>query len=86
MEGIHLNKIYDHYKGGRYLTLLLIEDSTNDRIVDGVKNKMVVYVSLNNVKEKIWCRLLSEFIEEVKWPDGSMRPRFSLAGKQPYSD
>ncbi len=74
------NRIYEHYKGGKYLVLLVAEDSTNDRITDDKKNKMVVYVSLTN--GKIWCRTLSEFAESVEWPDGQRRSRFVLVTKE----
>lgn len=62
--------LYDHYKGGKYRVLFVAEDSTNDR--DG--NQVVVYESLTYHVMK--CRDLTEFVEPVEWPDGTMRPRF----------
>ncbi len=65
-------RIYAHYKGGRYLVLHIAEESTNAR----PGSKGVIYVSLTYGKIK--HRDLSEFTEEVEWPDGNMRPRFVL--------
>ena len=65
-------RIYAHHKGGRYLVLVLTEESTNQR----VGTPGVVYVSLTYGTFK--HRDLSEFIEEVEWPDGSRKPRFIL--------
>lgn len=67
------NKVYDHFKEGKYLVLSVAEDSTNAR--EG--NKVVVYVSLTY--GKVLVRDLAEFTEEVEWPDGQKRSRFSLA-------
>ena len=70
MHPVHPGKIYKHYKGGRYLVLHLASDSTNGRNdAEGV-----VYVSLAYGILKY--RELAEFVEEVQWPDGAMRPRF----------
>jgi hypothetical protein len=65
-------KVYLHYKGGRYLVLHIVDESTNAR--KGTQG--VVYVSLTYGKIK--HRDLAEFIEEVEWPGGSKRPRFVL--------
>jgi hypothetical protein len=72
MPPILPNKIYKHYKGGRYLVLHNTEESTNAR--QGELG--VVYVSLTYGKIK--HRDLAEFTEEVEWPDGKKRPRFIL--------
>ncbi len=64
------NHIYEHHKGGKYLVLFVADESTNAR----KGNSVVVYVSLTYGKVKV--RDLNEFCEEVKWPDGEMRPRF----------
>ena len=72
MESIKLGRVYKHHKGGRYLVLHVIEESTNTR--QGAVG--VVYVSLTYGKIK--HRDLVEFIEEVEWPDGIKRPRFIL--------
>lgn len=69
---IRQNKVYAHYKGGKYLVLFLADESTNAR----TGNKVVVYVSLTYGAIK--CRDLSEFTEIIEWPDGIKRPRFVL--------
>jgi hypothetical protein len=76
MNSVIPGRMYEHYKGGRYTVLLLVQDSTNARVKDTEKDDMVVYVSLT--KGRVWCRELSEFIEPIEWPDGQTRPRFSL--------
>ena len=70
MQNIELGKVYKHYKGGRYLVLHLVEESTNAR----KGNVGVIYVSLTYGTIK--HRDLKEFIEEVEWPDGITRSRF----------
>jgi len=72
MDQIILGKIYKHHKGGRYLVLHIVDESTNTL----VGKKGVVYVSLTYGLIK--HRDLEEFIEIVEWPDGEKRPRFIL--------
>lgn len=77
MQSIKLGKIYKHYKGGRYLVVHLVEESTNAR----KGSTGVIYVSLTYGTIK--HRDLKEFIEEVVWSDGVKRSRFvieSLSG------
>ncbi len=76
MNDIQPGKVYIHYKeGNRYTVLFLVKESTNARAGgDGV-----VYVSLTT--GSIRHRDLSEFIEEVEWPDGRTRTRFILEEK-----
>lgn len=64
------NRVYEHYKGGKYLVLFVADDSTNSR----AQNKLVVYVSLTYGTIK--CRDIKEFTEIVEWPDGQKQPRF----------
>lgn len=72
MQNIELEKVYKHYKGGRYLVLHLVEESTNAR-----KGEYgVTYVSLTYGTIK--HRDLKEFIEKVEWPDGTKQSRFIL--------
>jgi hypothetical protein len=52
--------------------LHVVDESTNAR----KGNKGVVYVSLTYGAIK--HRDLTEFTEEVEWPDGTRRPRFIL--------
>jgi hypothetical protein len=61
------------FKGGKYLVLSVAEDSTNGR--EGTK--VVVYVSLTY--GEIHTRDLSEFTQEVEWPNGQKGPRFVIA-------
>ena len=70
---IAVNKVYEHYKGGKYLVLLLADDSTNAR--EG--NHVVVYISLAN--GKTYCRDASEFTQLIKWDNGDMKPRFAAS-------
>ena len=70
MDTVIPGKIYKHHKGGLYLVLHVVEESTNAF----VGKKGVVYVSLT--KGVIKHRELSEFLEEVRWADGTMAPRF----------
>ena len=71
-EEIIQNKVYVHYKGGEYLVLFLANESTNERAGGNV----VVYVSLTYGKIK--CRDYKEFVEIIKWSDGSKKSRFIL--------
>ena len=64
------NRVYKHFKDGRYLVLAVADESTNSR--EG--SRVVVYVSLTY--GKVLCRDLTEFMEVVEWPDGSKQPRF----------
>ncbi|MEK7063349.1 MAG: DUF1653 domain-containing protein [Patescibacteria group bacterium] len=73
MEEVIPNRIYSHYRGGKFLVLFVSDDSTNSR----PGNRVVVYVSLTYGKVK--SRDLSEFLEVVEWPDGQKRNRFVLA-------
>jgi len=70
---IKQNRVYDHHGGGRYTVLFVADESTNDR----VGGKVVVYVS--HKYGLIKCRDLTEFTEEIKWPDGVVRKRFILS-------
>lgn len=72
---ISSGKIYRHHKGGLYTVLFLAEEATNARKGN---NGGVVYVS--HTYGKIKYRDLDEFVEEVQWPDRTMRPRFVLEG------
>lgn len=74
---IQSGKTYKHYKGGLYTVLFLAEETTNERKGN---NGGVVYVS--HTYGKIKYRDLDEFIEEIEWPDGIVRPRFILSEKE----
>lgn len=65
--------IYRHYKGALYVVLGLARYSNND---PHEGDRMVLYYSLE--KRQLCVREMSQFEEEVLWPDGQMHPRFSL--------
>jgi hypothetical protein len=66
---------YRHYKGGTY-TLLFTARLSEQRDVE-----VAVYVS--HARDTIWVRPLEMFREDVLWPDGVMRPRFTPLGQAP---
>ena len=70
---IQSGKTYKHYKGGLYTVLFVAEETTNER---KGSNGGVVYVS--HTYGKIKYRDLDEFTEEIEWPDGVKRSRFTL--------
>ena len=77
--------LYVHYKGGLYLWLDTAFDATNDSSYTRA-DPLVIYQALTHPRldehvgsGMMWTRRLSEFHEEVEWPDGVMRSRFVLA-------
>jgi hypothetical protein len=60
-------KTYLHFKGGKYRVLFEGFHADN-------KEPVVIYVSM--IYGTVWVRNLSEWNEEVEWPDGTMKPRF----------
>jgi len=64
------NKVYEHYKGGKYIVLSVAEDTTNKR----AGTKVIVYAPLD--QSTVYCRDLSEFTEVVEWPSGEKKARF----------
>lgn len=70
-QTIQSGKTYKHFKGGLYTVLFTAEETTNARKGG---NGGVVYVS--HTYGTIKYRDLDEFVEEVEWPDGIVRPRF----------
>lgn len=65
--------LYQHYKGGLYLLLDLVHDSTN-RGDEGQHPLFAYYRSVRRGTTHV--RLYAEFVEQVEWPDGEMRDRF----------
>lgn len=69
--------IFEHYKGGRYLGILIAESHVHNGDRD------VVYYSIDHAK---FCtrpyerdsRAEDSWIDEVEWPDGTKRRRFEL--------
>ena len=62
--------VYTHYKGALYTVLFVATNSTNAS--DG--RRLVVYRSRTG--GEVYARDLEEFIEDVTWSDGVLRPRF----------
>lgn len=60
---------YRHYKGSTY-TLLFTARLSEQRDV-----RVAIYVS--HTRGTIWARPLEMFCEDVLWPDGIMRARFT---------
>lgn len=61
---------YAHFKGGRYrvLSMALHTETEQD---------LVIYMGYEGKGAGgVFARPLSSWVEVVKWPDGSMRPRF----------
>ena len=69
------NLKYKHHKGGDYVLIGVLHDSTNAR--EGAE--VIAYLSLST--GKLCCRDASEFFEKVTWPDGIDRPRFTQASE-----
>ncbi len=67
--------IYRHSKGDLYEVTECVQNSTNSAGYEW----MVRYNSLNPNGKHCgrYVRSLAEFTEEVEWPDGIRRPRFS---------
>lgn len=61
--------LYRHYKGSLYIVFAVAQHSETGEL-------MVIYRELT--KEGAWVRPLAMFEEEVLWPDGVTRPRFSF--------
>lgn len=63
------NRTYRHFKGGAYLVLGVARHTST-------QEDMVVYEALSS--GGLWVRPLTEWVEEVDWPDGQRRGRFIL--------
>ena len=66
--------VYLHQKGNRYRVIGTALDTTNARS----GSEVVIYQPLDGSAR--YCRDLKEFIEEIEWPDGVVRPRFVFVG------
>jgi hypothetical protein len=64
-----LNRIYKHYKGGRYEVISMATHTETDEL-------MVVYKSL--LFGSVYVRPLKIWNETVLWPDNQRRKRFVL--------
>lgn len=74
--------VYRHYKGGRYLVLMVADHHDHDG------KKDVVYVSLTTGKPHTRpltrdSRQEDSWTDKVKWPDGYLRNRFVQDDEQP---
>lgn len=70
-----VGKIHVHYKGGRYVPLLVAQTHEHNGDMD------VVYISLTHgsaVTRPLQqdSRKQDAWLDSVKWPDGKMRARF----------
>ena len=63
---------YRHYKGHDYIVHHLARHSETEAW-------FVVYSSAKQ-PDQWWIRPLTMFCEEILWPDGISRPRFSFIG------
>ncbi|OPZ38339.1 MAG: hypothetical protein BWY99_01657 [Synergistetes bacterium ADurb.BinA166] len=63
--------IYDHYRGGVYLAERLERDADTGRM--RVSYRSLLFGTFHS-------RRLEEWEEEVAWPDGCLRPRFTFRG------
>ena len=64
--------VYLHKKGGKYRVLHV--DATWEETL----KPAVVYMSLTD--GRVWVRPAASWLEPVRWPDGSIRPRFARWG------
>jgi hypothetical protein len=78
--------VYEHFKGGEYLTLTAGWRMAQDGADESVGEKMVVYVALYDHPKygpnAIWDRSVEGFQEAVI-VDGESQPRFRFAREEP---
>lgn len=73
MREIQLHRVYEHFKGDRYLVEDIAKDSETEE-------QMVIYRKLYG-DGSLWVRRLDNFLSEVdheKYPDVEQRYRFEL--------
>ncbi len=61
--------LYRHYKGGLYVVLGV------GRMSEARDQLYVAYWSV--ARKTMWFRPLGMFVEEIRWPDGERRQRFT---------
>lgn len=61
--------IWQHFKGGLYRVLFLAADAET-------KKSLIVYMSLTD--GSLWVRPEDDWVKEVLWADGQVRPRFIM--------
>jgi len=69
--------LFRHYKGDLYRVISAATESTNAR------NGQLLVIYIGRPASGIRVRTLEEWQELVVWPDGTMRPRFTLADQAP---
>ena len=69
-SGVHVGKIYRHFKGGLYLVLSIAKHSET-------KEEYVVYKPLYDSEVSLWVRPLTEFVQEVEHGEKRV-PRFAI--------
>lgn len=69
-SGVHVGKIYRHFKGGLYLVLSIAKHSET-------KEEYVVYKPLYDSEVSLWVRPLTEFVQEVEHGEKHV-PRFAM--------
>lgn len=69
MNEVFPDLTYRHFKGGLYTVIAKALDVDH-------KTQVVVYKSIKD--GEIYTRNFQKFIENIRWPDGQIRPRFSL--------
>lgn len=73
MSVIKFNQVHRHYKGGRYVPMMLASNS-EDR-----KEKFVIYMSLEKGEPNarpLKTPTIDSWLDIVEWPDGRNRQRF----------
>ena len=66
---IQIGRSYRHFKGAIYIAVVRANDADT-------QEPLVVYTTGQD--QQYWVRKVTNFEEEVLWPDGIKRPRFVL--------
>ncbi|HVX57986.1 MAG TPA: DUF1653 domain-containing protein [Candidatus Saccharimonadales bacterium] len=78
--------VYQHFKGGEYLTLTAGHRMAQQGSAESVGEKMVIYVALFDSPDygpnAVWDRSVEGFLEEIE-VDGERRPRFRFVREEP---
>ena len=79
---IEVGKEYRHFKGNVYIAVVRAKDSETEEPVVVYTRKPTPGVPQDGI---YWVRSAKMFEEEVQWPDGVMRPRFTRVDSLPES-
>jgi hypothetical protein len=78
--------VYEHFKGGEYLTLTAGWRMSQQGVEESVGDKVVVYVALYDHPEyganAVWDRSVEGFKETIE-VDGKSKPRFRYLRREP---